>query len=327
MAAVPLLFILSVVSFGLIHSLPGDPVEAMMGGNTRDIDPSELAYIRHEFGIDQPLPKQYFAWLKGFVGHGELGRSYQDNRKVLVVIGERIPATITLVGLALVLSFTLGIFWGLCMVAVRMKLRSTIIEAPLVVSALIIYSCPAFFIGLMLIYIATFNPQLHCLPLFGSLSPKEIPGPIALLKYAALPALTLGINRSAKIALYVRSLALDEVTRSYVTTALAKGLSIPQVMFHHVAKNCMVPVINLAALSLPALIGGSVLIETIFAWPGTGRLAVEATFGRNFPVMTTLVMIYGTMVVLSNLVADIVQTLVDPRLADDGDNLNSAQKS
>lgn len=329
LAAIPLLFVLSIVSFGLIRSLPGDPVDAMMGGNTRDIDPRELAAIRSEFGLDQPLPKQYASWLKGFLGHGELGRSYQDNRKVMVVIGERIPATMTLVGLALVLSFTNGVFWGLMMILVRFKFKNALIEAPMLATALLLHSIPAFFIGLLFIYLVTVIPALHFIPLFGPLAGNETATPAALLKFAVLPALTLAVNRSAKIALFVRSLALDEITRGYVTTALAKGLSYSQVIFRHVLRNCMVPIISLLALSLPTLIGGSVLVETIFAWPGTGRLAVEATFGRNFPVMTTLVMIYGTMVVLSNLIADIVQGFADPRIAqtiaDSSDKMNGAR--
>lgn len=315
MAAIPLLIVLSIVSFGLIRSLPGDPVDAMMGGNTRDIDPRELAAIRAEFGLDQPLPRQYLSWLKGFVGHGELGRSYQDNRKVLVVIGERIPATMTLVAFSLVLSFSNGLFWGLIMVLVRFKFKSRLFEAPFVGIALILHSIPAFFMGLVIIYLVTVLPSLHALPLFGPLRGDEEATPATLFKFALLPAVTLALNRSAKVALFVRSLALDELTRGYVTTALAKGLSYSQVVTKHVFRNCLVPIINLLALSLPTLIGGSVLVETIFAWPGTGRLAVEATFGRNFPVMTTLVMIYGTMVILSNLIADLLQGLADPRIA------------
>ncbi len=307
---------LSIVSFGLIRSLPGDPVDAMMGGNTRDIDPRELAAIRSEFGLDQPIPKQYASWLKGFIGQGELGRSYQDNRKVMVVIGERIPATMTLVGIALILSFANGIFWGLVMITVRFKFRSRLLEAPFVGTALLLHSVPAFFLGLLVIYGVTIIPAFHSIPLFGALRADEAATPANLLKFAILPALTLALSRSAKVALFVRSLALDEITRGYVTTALAKGLSYSQVVVRHVARNCLVPIVNLLALSLPSLIGGSVLIETIFAWPGTGRLAVEATFGRNFPVMTTLVMIYGTMVVLSNLVADLLQGLADPRIAE-----------
>lgn len=318
LSAIPLLIVLSVVSFGLIRSLPGDPVDAMMGGNTRDMDPRELNAIRAEFGLDQPLPKQYLSWLKGFIGQGELGRSYQDNRKVLVVIGERIPATLTLVGLSLLFTFTNGIIWGLLMVTVRFKFKNALFEAPFLTTALLLHSIPAFFLGLLVIYVVTLVPTFHVIPLFGPLPGDQQATPANLVRFAFLPALTLALNRSAKVALFVRSLALDEITKGYVTTGLAKGLSYSQVVLRHVARNCLVPVINLLALSLPTLIGGSVLVETIFAWPGTGRLAVEATFGRNFPVMTTLVMIYGTMVVLSNLVADILQSLADPRI---GQNL------
>lgn len=308
---------LSVVSFTLIHSLPGDPLEAMIGGSARDVDPQELAEIRAEFGLDQPLVTQYLIWLKGWTGQGELGRSYQDNRKVLEVIWERIPATLTLIGMALVISFAVGLAWGLFMVWIRFKFRSTTLESPFVVTALVFYSIPAFFVGLLAIYAVTVVPGFRAIPLFGPIGFDENLGPTSLFKFAILPALVLSLGRSAKVALFVRSLATDEISKPYVMLALAKGLAYHQVILRHVVRNCLIPVINLLALSLPALIGGSVLIETIFAWPGMGRLAVDATFGRNYPVMTTLVMFYGAMVVLSNLLADIGQSFVDPRFKDE----------
>lgn len=315
LAALPLLLVLSLVSFTLIHALPGDPVEAMMGKAVRDIDPRQLESLRREFGLDQPLYKQYLIWLGGWVGHGELGRSYQDGRKVLEVIAERVPATVALLGTSLLLSFGMGIVWGAVMVLTRMNERSRLrpLEVPLVGMALISYSVPSFVIGIMVVFAISVVPSLEWVPLFGTLPPGG-GSLVELLPCALVPALVLSFGRAAKVALFIRSLALDEIGKNYVTLALAKGLNRRQVLLRHVTRNCLLPVINLMALSLPALFGGSVLIETVFAWPGTGRLAVDATFGRNYPVMTTLVMLYGTMVVASNLLADLLQIIVDPRL-------------
>ncbi len=320
--AVPLLLILSIVSFTMVRALPGDPVEALIGESTRDISREQLKYLRKEFGLDDPIPIQYSRWLLGWFGKGELGRSYQDNRPVLEVITERFPATILLTGAAIFLSFSLGIFWGLTLMIIRRGLK--FLETTFISLTLFIYSIPSFLAGLAVIFLATYLDPLRSIPIFKSLEPSGSMNILSLIPFVLLPAISLAIGKSAKIALFIRALALDEINKSYVTTAVAKGLPQWKVLLFHVCKNCLPPVINLLALSLPALIGGSVLIETIFGWPGTGRLAVDATFGRNYPVMTCIVMIYGSMVILANLLADIITPMIDPRQSS---NLLNSQKS
>ncbi len=313
--ALPLLFILSVISFGLVRALPGDPVEALLGESTRDISREELAFMRKRFGLDDPLPIQYARWLMGWAGHGELGRSYQDNRPVLEVILERLPATILLTGTAIIISFSTGTVWGLVLVFIRS--RWPLLEGILLTSTLFLYSIPAFLTALALVYLAADRPTLHFIPVFARLDLDRGSALVALLPFVLLPAFSLALGRAAKVALFIRSLALDEIERNYVTLAIAKGMPYFRVILVHVSRNCLLPVLNLLALSLPALIGGSVLIESIFGWPGTGRLAVDATFGRNYPVMTSLIMLYGTMVILGNLLADLIAPFIDPRLRDE----------
>ncbi|MGD9683480.1 MAG: ABC transporter permease [Candidatus Obscuribacterales bacterium] len=314
--AIPLLFLLSVASFALIRMLPGDPVEAMLGESPRNIDPQQLAFLRHEMGLDEPIPVQYGHWLGGWIGKGELGRSYQDGRPVLTVIAERMPATLLLVFISMTLSFSLGTAWGLMLAWLRLTDRLRWLEESLVAGSLALYSIPAFLVGIVTISVLTGVCALHSIPVFCALNLDGQSALQALIPLALIPALALGLPRAAKVALFIRTLALDEISRNYVTMALAKGSSYSRVMTVHVLRNCLLPVVNLLALSLPALIGGSVLIETIFGWPGMGRLAVEATFGRNYPVSTCLVLIYGTMVVLSNLLADVLSVFIDPRLKD-----------
>ena len=315
-AAIPLLLILSIVSFTMIRALPGDPVEAIMGESIRDISAQDLSYLRKELGLDDPMPAQYLHWLGGWVGQGELGRSYHDDRPVLEVIFERVPATILLVGLAITLAFSSGLIWGVFLVWIKVNSKFAWLEGLLVSTTLLIYSVPAFLTGLLAIYLVTYISALHFIPVFRVVNIKAQEELIGLLPFAILPALCLALGRAAKVSLFVRSLALDEVNKGYVTMALAKGLPYFKVILFHVVRNCMIPVINLLALALPALCGGSILIETIFGWPGTGRLAVDATFGRNYPVMTCLVMLYGTMVILSNMLADMISPAIDPRLKD-----------
>lgn len=296
--------------------LPGDPVEAMLGESPQNIDSQQLAFLRHEMGLDQPIPVQYGRWLGGWIGKGELGRSYQDGRPVLAVIAERMPATVLLVSISMSFSFSLGTAWGLVLAWLRLTDRLRWLEESLVAGSLALYSIPAFLVGIATIFVLTEVSALHWVPVFSALDLENKEALPALLPLAIVPAIALGLPRGARVALFIRTLALDEISRNYVTMALAKGSSYSRVIAVHVLRNCLLPVVNLLALSLPALIGGSVLIETIFGWPGMGRLAVEATFGRNYPVSTCLVLIYGTMVVLSNLLADVLSVFIDPRLKD-----------
>lgn len=311
--AVPLLIILSIITFSAVLSLPGDPVDVLVGNAQKDMAPQELAIIRQEFGLDKSPTEQYLLWLSNGVMRGNLGRSYKDGRPVVTIIQERLPSTVRLVGVALVLAFGVGMLWGLAMVVLKQSRWGKFAEACLFVQALIFYSAPGFWLGFIALTLAGRYSMFKDIPLLAVHAPGVQATTISTIGYVVLPALVLSLRRMAKIALFVRATTLEELSHEYVTTALAKGLSRMRVLTKHVLRNSLTPVINLAGLSLPSLLGGSVLIETVFAWPGMGRLAVEATFGRDYPMILALVMMYGTLVILSNLAADLLELLTDPR--------------
>ncbi len=321
LAAIPMLFLISLVSFALMRALPGDPVDVMLGAAQKELPSEDLKLLRQEFGLNQSPAKQYLLWLSGWVkadnvaSANALGRSYRDGRPVKEVIVERIPATLTLVGIALVLSFALGLSIGILAAFLNLQGNKRA-DSALTAVLLAIYSAPNFWLAFLALAALASQAGLAMvkLPILGLHPPGAVPTFGAEIEYLLLPAIILSTRRMAKVALYVRTLALDEIGKEYVVTALAKGLSLISVITNHVLKNCLIPVVNLAGLSLPALIGGSVLIETIFCVPGMGRLMVESTFGRNYPVLMGLVMLYGAIVILANLLADVLNKVIDPRL-------------
>ena len=315
--AVPLLAILSIVTFAAVLSLPGDPVDVLVGNAQKDMDTQEIQILRREFGLDKSPFEQYVLWLSNGVFKGNLGRSYKDGRPVVAIIRERLPSTVRLVATALLLAFGVGIFWGLAMVALKQSQLGKYFEAGLFVLALVLYSAPGFWIGFVALTLAGRMSIFGDIPLLAvheaGKPPVGATAFLSTLTYVLLPAAVLSLRRMAKIALFVRTATLNELSQEYVTTALGKGLSRIRVLTKHVLRNSLAPIINLAGLSLPSLLGGSVLIETVFAWPGMGRLAVESTFGRDYPMILALEMMYGGLVIVSNLAADIFELMTDPR--------------
>lgn len=314
--AVPLLIILSMVTFSAVLSLPGDPVDVLIGNAQKDMGAQEIEVLRQEFGLDKTPVEQYLLWLSNGVFKGNLGRSYKDGRPVVTIIRERLPSTVRLVSLALLLAFGFGMLWGLSMVALKQSNVGKIAEALLFVLALVLYSAPGFWLGFLALTAAGRFKCFEDVPLLAVHAAGVQATTLSALGYVLLPAFILSLRRMAKIALFVRSATLNEMGEEYVTIALGKGLSRLRVLIRHVLRNSLSPIISLAGLSLPSLLGGSVLVETVFAWPGMGRLAVEATFGRDYPMILALVMIYGSLVIFSNLAADILELLTDPRRRD-----------
>jgi peptide/nickel transport system permease protein len=317
--AVPLLVILSVITFAAVLSLPGDPVDVLVGNAQKDMAPAEIQVLRQEFGLDKSPVEQYLLWLSNGVLKGNLGRSYKDGRPVVTIIQERLPSTIRLVVVALSLAFSVGMFWGLAMVALKQSPAGKWLEAALFVVALVLYSAPGFWVGFLALTMAgrmSIFGDVPLLAVHAAGSPLNPAASSSSILYVLLPATVLSLRRMAKVALFVRAATLNELAEEYVTTALAKGLSRIRVLIRHVLRNSLAPIINLAGLSLPSLLGGSVLIETVFAWPGMGRLAVESTFGRDYPMILALVLMYGALVIFSNLAADVLELMTDPRRRD-----------
>lgn len=323
LSAIPLLLILSLFSFAIVRAIPGDPVDVLLGNSQKDIPAAQLLALRKEFSLDEPWPKQYLSWLSGFVGRGELGRSYRDGLPVMTVISERIGPTLALSGTALIFAFAGGITAGLLM-SYLTTLKVQLFSRALYIATLIVYSTPSFYLALIALFV--FTQWNHWAPVLAFNSPGQAMTAGQFFNHIWLPALVLAARRGAKVALFIKSSVVEELSKQYVLYALSKGLSYRAVIIKHVFKNSLMPVISLLGLSLPALLGGSVLVETIFAWPGLGRLTVEATFGRNYPVLVALTVIYGALVVAANLIADIMSQAVDPRLLQSAEQANNNRK-
>ena len=270
LATVPVLFLLSLIVFSLIHLIPGDPVQIMLG---EENDPRALQALRRELGLDRPLVEQFLRWLWRLV-QGDFGRSLRSHQPVLEAIGERLPVTIELTVLAMLISLSIALPAGV-MSALR---RNSTLDALSTITALTGVSIPNFFLGILLI--VAFAQELQWLPSSGYVSPRES---IALnLETMLLPAVTLGTGLAAIVIRMTRSSLLEVLQHDYVLTARAKGLAESGVIMRHALKNALLPVTTILGLQMGTLLGGAVLTETIFALPGLVRLVVDSIFARAF---------------------------------------------
>ena len=304
-------FAIVVANFLLIHAAPGDPA-SVLAGQSGAADPQFVEQLRHEFGLDQPLSTQLWLYVSA-VARGDLGISHRQQRTVASLIGERLPATLLLTGVAFAFSITTGILLG--MAAARRV--GTVIDSLLTTLALAFYATPIFWVGLMLTLI--FSVWLGWLPSFGMVTVgPPIQGWAAIRDVAAhlvLPALTLGLFYMAVYARMTRSAMLEASGQDYVRTARAKGATEGRILRRHVLRNALLPVVTLAGVQAGQLIGGSVLVETVFAWPGIGRLAFDALLARDYQVLLGVFLVTSIMVVLFNLATDLLYLVIDPRVA------------
>lgn len=302
--AIPTLLIVSIVTFTITMLLPGDPALAYLGEQQAL---NRVAYdaTRKELGLDQPLPVQYGQWL-GRVLRGDLGRSVRTKEPVAQSIGTRLPVTLELVGLAMLLGLCIAFPVGI-LSAVRPNSKLDLIGTVLAVSGLAI---PSFWLGIVLIFI--FSLWLGWLPASGYISPTADLG--QNLKLMILPAITLGVDLAAGTMRQIRSAMLEILQQEYIVAARAKGLSDRTVTVRHALRNALIPVVTIIGLQVGRLIGGTVVIETIFALPGMGRLAADAIFFRDFPSLQAVVVFLAIIVFVSNLVTDLIYSLLDPRI-------------
>jgi len=280
--------------FLLIHLVPGDPVEVMLGESAR---PADRAALRSSLGLDRPLAEQYLGYLRGLV-QLDLGESFQDRRPVAQVLAERVPATLELTAAALALALLLALPLGVA----AARRRGGWLDSGAMGVSLLGVSIPNFWLGPLLILV--FSLQLGWTPVSG----RE--GPASLV----LPAVTLGTGLAAVLARMVRSSVLEVLGEDYVRTARAKGLSETAVLWGHALRNAWLPVLTLLGLQLGGLLGGAVITETVFAWPGLGSLLVEAIQGRDYPVVQGCVLLISLTYVLINTLTDLVYAWVDPRI-------------
>ena len=302
--------ILGVVTlmFFLIRLAPGDPALLLVGPTA---SPEQLAAQRKAMGLDRPLAQQYTAWIGEFV-RGDWGTSIATGRPVRAMIADAWPATVRLVGLSLVLSYLLGILVG----AIQAS-RGGRLDTSLSVISVTLFAIPGYWLGLMLVMVFTY--WARALPAFGAAGFDADFltgwGRIAdRLRHLALPLITLTLIGVGGTARFVRGAMLDVRGAPHVAIARAKGLSPLQVTRRHVLRNALIPVLTLLGLSLPALFSGAVFIEAIFAWPGVGRIMVEAVGARDYPVIMAATAVSATLVVLGNLLAEGLTAWADPRL-------------
>lgn len=298
--------VLILISFGvflMINLAPGGPSVLM----SQDLTAEDAARIRRNLGLDQPAHLRYFTWASGLV-KGDLGLSFEDRRPVGRVILDRLPATLLLGGAALLLSILVAVPTGVTS-AVRPGSAFDVLASVLSFFGV---AMPVFWFGLMLILL--FAVYLRWLPSAGM---YEIGAPFSLqnrLQHLLMPSLVLALPTIAELTRYTRSSMLDVLSLDFVRTAHAKGLSPARVLYRHALKNALIPVVSLLGVSLPRLVGGAAITETIFAWPGIGRLAVTSALSRDYPVVMGITMLVALMVLLSSLMVDLSYGWLDPRI-------------
>jgi peptide/nickel transport system permease protein len=312
--AIPLTWGILTITFFISHLAPGDPMDMYIEQQRqRQVDPEIIELLRQKYGLDLPIHIQYVKWL-GNVVKGDFGESFRYRRPVLDLIGERIPYTLQLTLLALLFSTSLGIILGI----VSAIKQYSALDKGVTLGSLIIYSIPGFWMALMLVLV--FSVYLRWLPTsqtrsmdyeFFSLGQKILDR----IWHLILPVFVLGVGSAAHKARYVRNRLLEVLNEEYILSARARGLTEKMVIFKHALRNAMIPLVTILGLHLPALLSGSVLIESIFAWPGMGTLAVSAVGGRDYPVMMATLMISAILTIIGSLLADITYVALDPRVS------------
>jgi len=311
--AIPILFLLSVFLFGIVRLMPGGPLA--QAERNPNVTPEQLAALRVRLGLDQPLPIQYVKWMKAFVLEGDWGFSIKFRRPVAEMIGERVPATLILFGagflIMLLFAIPIGVYSAIKPYSVFDNIITTFSFAG--------QSVPVYWLGLVLIVIFYLNVQnpFGGGPLFpaGGMYTIGREGELLdLLWHLALPIAAMSFSWIAWYSRFLRSSMRDTLNEDYIRTARAKGLPLRTVHFRHALRNALLPLVTLIALDLPTVFGGAVFIETIFAWPGMGRLFWDAAKGRDYPILLAVMMIYAALTLLFNLIADIVYGFLDPRI-------------
>ncbi len=299
---IPVLFIVSIIIFSIIHLIPGDPAEIIAGSNAPE---EQLAVLRHQYGLDKPLLVQYFIWL-GNVATGDLGNSLINGFPVNTLIMQRIPATVELAIAAAIIGVLIALPLGIFS-ALR---PGSIIDFVTTIFSALSFAVPGFWLAIL--FVLYFSLRLKILPPSGR--PEFSTQPIEHLKALIMPAFTLGIALAAKLTRYLRSAMLDELSQDYTRTARGKGLSELVVVLRHVLPNSLIPVITVLGLQIGDLLSGAIIIESIFAWPGVGRLTIQAISWRDYSILQASVMFIVVAFLFVNLLTDIIYGLINPQI-------------
>jgi peptide/nickel transport system permease protein len=300
---VVVLLLVSAITFLLVGYAPGGPGSLMR----MDVTAEQREALARRLGLDQPVPVRYVQWLGGAL-HGDFGTSLSSNEPVALRIGQRLPNTLLLAGVALVVSIAIGIPMGV-MAALR---RNSPPDFALALLSVMGVSIPAFWLGIMLIL--TLSVSLRWLPSSGLASTGSAGDVGDRLAHLIMPALVLSTTVLPWVVRFTRSALLEVLGQDYVRTASAKGLSRQQVVYGHALRNALVPVVSIIGTLVPRLVGGAVVTEAVFGWPGMGRLAVEAANGRDYPLIVGITVVVAAVVVLSSLMVDLAYSWLDPRI-------------
>jgi peptide/nickel transport system permease protein len=308
--SVLLVWIVLTITFFLLHLAPGDPMTRYFDP---EMPPETVEMMRRQLGLDRPAAEQYAIWIGAFA-RGDFGVSLRYARPVRDLLAEAIPNTLRLTVAALVVYVVLGAALGVTSAA----RRGTLYDRAGTLAALLVYSIPTFWLGLMMIML--FALKLGILPSshMESIDAASLTGIARLgdrLAHLVLPAFVLGVASAASMARYMRGSMIDVLRMDYIRTARAKGLSERRVLLKHALRNAAIPIVTIIGLSLPFLLGGAVVTERIFSWPGMGSLMVESIYTRDYPVVLAVNFVVAVMVILGNLLADVGYALLDPRIA------------
>jgi len=299
----PVALLVTIGVFMLIHLSPGDPALIILG---EDRSPAAIAQVHEQLGLDKPLYVQYFIWLDNIV-HGDWGRSVTTHEPVAVAITDRLPATLELGIVALLWSLIVAIPLG-TIAAVRRGSLSDQIATGITIAGV---SIPNFFIGIVLIFFLSVTLRLFP---FGGYVPLAT-DPLQSLRHVMLPAIALGTAGAAINMRFTRSSMIEVLNHDYIRTARAKGASWRRVVFVHALKNALIPVVTIVGLQIGGIIEGAVVTETVFTWPGVGRLAVESIFNRDYTVIQGIVLLAAFSYMIANLLVDLVYGWLDPRIS------------
>lgn len=299
--ALVVLFVVSIVVFVLLHLLPGGPARAVLGPKATSV---QIMAFEHEYGLLKPLPIQYLDWL-GQVLRGNLGFSYKLNQSVDSLLAEDIPRTLALVGTASILALLIAVPLGIYQ-AVR---RNKIDDYALTGASFLFYSMPTFFLGLILIIV--FSVVLPLLPPNGPSGTAPLWDQLSSM---VLPVATLCLVSIAFFSRYMRAAMLENMVQDYVRTAYAKGASRRRVLFRHALRNALLPIVTLIGLSLPAILSGALITESLFNYPGVGYLFWQSAQVDDFPTELGVALVIGVAVVLGSLFADLLYAVLDPRV-------------
>lgn len=303
--ALGLLLLVSIIGFGILHLAPGGPMAQFAASG--DLTPADFARIEHQMGLDRALPIQYGEWLWRLLS-GDWGKSYRDQQPVLAIITSHLGATVELMLTSMIAAILLGCWIGVVSAVHRYGWFDTLAT----VGSMITLSIPTFWFGFMMIYI--FSVRLEWLP-SGNLETIGDGSLLDHIHHLIAPAVVLALASTASWSRYMRSSMLDVINHDFVRTARAKGLPRQWILYRHIVRNALLPMITIAGLQLPALLGGALVTETVFTWPGMGRLFLDSISYRDYPVVMGVLIFTATLVLIGSLLADLCYGVADPRIS------------